>query len=260
MRRIILILGLIAVMGFTACSKQSAKEPEKQQESQAESAATSESTPPTSAQGAATPEQKSPDSSPPVAEAPTPPPAEPDAAAQPAAPMPSEATAPKPAVPKPLVIPAGTVISVRLGEGLSSSDSQNGQSFSGTTLNPISVSGKTVIPASSPVEGTVVSAKKKGKIKGEGELDLALTGITAKGHRYPVKTAVFSSTQKGKGKRTVATTGGGALVGGLIGGGKGAAIGATAGLAGGALTGNKQVELPAESTVSFKLTAPITLK
>jgi hypothetical protein len=56
----------------------------------------------------------------------------------------------------------------------------------------------------------------------------------------------------------------GALIGGLAGGGKGAAIGAIAGAgagtAGTAYTGNKDVVLPAESAVSFKLEQPLEIK
>ena len=78
---------------------------------------------------------------------------------------------------------------------------------------------------------------------------------------------MLSSTVKGKGKRTAATTGGGAaggaLIGGIAGGGKGAAIGAgigaAAGFLGGTFTGNKQIEVPAESALSFTLAQPLTL-
>ena len=132
----------------------------------------------------------------------------------------------------------------------------------------MSVGGRTAFPAGSTVSGTVVSAKAKGRIKGEGELTLALTSITVKGRNYSLHTDVLNSTVKGKGKRTAATTGGGAaggaLIGGLAGGGKGAGIGALvgagAGLVGGAMTGNQQIELPAESALSFRLNAPVTLK
>ena len=56
----------------------------------------------------------------------------------------------------------------------------------------------------------------------------------------------------------------GAIVGGLAGGGKGAAIGvlagAGAGTAGAAFTGNKDIVLPAEATLSFKLLKPLEVK
>jgi hypothetical protein len=58
--------------------------------------------------------------------------------------------------------------------------------------------------------------------------------------------------------------GAGALIGALAGGGKGAAIGALvgggAGTAGSAFTGNRDVTLPAESAVSFKLESPLEIQ
>lgn len=169
--------------------------------------------------------------------------------------------------PKPIVVPAGTVLTVRTGQALSSKASQTGQTFLATLAQPISVGGRPALPSGSTVSGTVVTAKAKGKVKGEGQLDLQLTSISVGGRTYQIQTSVLSSTEKGKGKRTAATTGGGAaagaLIGGLAGGGKGAAIGAVAGAGagfiGGAATGNKQVEYPAETALSFTLSAPLTL-
>jgi len=190
----------------------------------------------------------------------------PEATSQAMAPVPSPSLVEKP-TPQPIVVPAGTVLTVRTGQALSSKTSQAGQTFLATLAQPVSVAGKTALPVGSTVNGTVVTAKEKGKIKGEGELSLALTSISVGGHTYPLKTGVWSSTVKGKGKRTAATTAGGAaggaLIGGLAGGGKGAGIGALvgagAGFAGGALTGNKQIEIPVESALSFTLAASLTL-
>jgi hypothetical protein len=187
--------------------------------------------------------------------------------------QPAQAVAPAPAPPvekpkpQPIVIPAGTRLTIKTGKALGSKSSQTGQTFAGTLAQPVSVEGRAALPAGSSVSGTVLTAKAKGKFKGEGQLDLTLTSIAVRGHTYPIQTAVLSSTQKGKGKRTAVTTGGGAaggaLIGGLAGGGKGAAIGALAGggagLVGGAMTGNKQIEIPAETPLSFTLSAPLTL-
>jgi hypothetical protein len=169
--------------------------------------------------------------------------------------------------PKPIVIPAGTVLTITTGQSLSSKTSTTGQAFPASLALPLSVGERTAIPKGATIYGTVVTAKAKGKIKGEGQLDLTLTSITVRWRTYPIKTNVLSSTEKGKGKRTAATTGGGAaggaLIGGLAGGGKGAGIGALvgagAGLVGGAFTGNKQIEVPAESTLNFTLASPLTL-
>jgi len=175
--------------------------------------------------------------------------------------------APPPPPPEPIVVPSGTTLTVRVSQALGSKTSQTGQTFLATTAQPVSVGGRSAIPSGSTVSGTVLNAKAKGKIKGAGELALVLTSITVRGHTYKITTQVLDNTSKGKGKRTAATTGGGAaggaLIGGLAGGGKGAAIGAVvgagAGLVGGAATGNKQIEIPAESALSFQLAAPLKL-
>jgi BON domain len=169
--------------------------------------------------------------------------------------------------PKPIVVPSGATITITVGQALSSKTSQTGQTFIGTVAQPVSAGGRTAIPAGSTVSGTVVTAKSKGKIKGQGELDLALTSVTVRGQSYNIQTGVLDNTVKGKGKRTAVATGGGAaggaLIGGIAGGGKGAGIGALvgagAGLIGGSLTGNQQIEIPAESALSFRLSAPLTL-
>jgi hypothetical protein len=187
---------------------------------------------------------------------------EPEAVAP--APPPPPVEKPKP---QPLLVPAGTVLTVRTGQALSSKSCQTGQAFLATLAQPVSVKGRSALTAGSTVSGTVVTAKAKGKVKGEGQLDLSLTSISVGGHTYQIQTSVLSSTVKGKGKRTAATTGGGAaggaLIGGIAGGGKGAAIGAgvgaAAGFIGGTLTGNKQIEIPAESALSFTLAQPLTL-
>ena len=169
--------------------------------------------------------------------------------------------------PQPIVVPAGTVLVIRTAQALGSKTSQAGQTFGATLAQPVTVEGRTALPGGSQVSGTVVTAKAKGKVKGEGQLDLKLTSISVGGQSYPIHTVVLSSTVKGKGKRTAATTGGGAaggaLIGGIAGGGKGAAIGAgigaAAGFLGGTFTGNKQIEVPAESALSFTLAQTLTL-
>ncbi len=187
-------------------------------------------------------------------------------AEQAAQPAPAPAPPPPPP-PQPIVVPTGTTLTVRVGQALSSKTSETGQTFTATLAQPVSVQGKPAIPAGSTISGTVVAAKAKGKVKGEGQLDLSLRSITVRGQTYNIQTDVLENTAKGKGSRTAKTTGGGAaggaLIGGIAGGGRGAAIGALAGgavgLAGGAATGNQQIEIPVESALSFRLSAPLTL-
>jgi hypothetical protein len=166
------------------------------------------------------------------------------------------------------VIPAGKVITIRLGEPLSSDKSQEGQSFSGTVAEPVEVEGETVIARGASAHGTVVAAKAMGHFKGGALLQLRLDSVTIRGERRSVQSSLWAQSLKGKGKRsTVAIAGGaglGAALGGIFGGGKGAAIGAAAGAgagtAGAGLTGNKEIRLPAESALRFTLRHSIEVR
>ena len=170
--------------------------------------------------------------------------------------------------PKEVTLPAGTVITVRLASTLGSKTSNTGDHFNATIATPVESGGKVVLPKGAEVLGRVVDAKAQGRFKGGAVLSLALESVTINGDAHDIKTSSVSRYQKGKGKRTAAMigggAGGGALIGGLAGGGKGALIGALlgggAGTAGAAYTGEKDIVLPAESTLSFKLTAPLTVK
>lgn len=172
-----------------------------------------------------------------------------------------------PAPPSPIVVPEGTEIPVILSSSLSSYSNRPGDEFEGSLASSVIVDGQDVIRKGSGVRGTVVDAKKQGAIKGEADLSIRLTSIEIHGRSYHVSTSVYGSTQKGKGKRSAAVTGGGAaigaLIGGLAGGGKGAAIGAGVGAGGGlaasAKTGGKNVEFPAETRITFKLTESLTV-
>jgi hypothetical protein len=197
-----------------------------------------------------------------------------DTGAMPAAAAPEPASAPAPVVqhappppPPPVVVPAGTELTVRLGQELSSKTSQTGSVFTATMANPITVDGQVAIPEGSEATGVVREAKKAGRFKGGATLSVDLTSIVVHGHKYNIQTEFVSQTSTGKGKRTAGMmaggAGAGAAIGGLAGGGKGAAIGALAGVAAGtigAATGNRDIKLPAETALSFKLDSPLTLK
>ncbi|HWC20155.1 MAG TPA: BON domain-containing protein, partial [Terriglobales bacterium] len=177
------------------------------------------------------------------------------------------AAAPPPP-PKPIVVPAGTTLTIRTNQPLGSKTSHTGAVFSGSILTPITIDGEVVIPAGAEVTGIVKEAKKAGKIKGAAVLRLALESVTVQGHTYNLQAEELAQTSTGKGKRSAAVIGGGtglgAVIGGIAGGGKGAAIGALTGAAAGtigaATTGKREIDLPAEAALSFRLAQPLTLK
>lgn len=179
----------------------------------------------------------------------------------PASPAPS-ATAPAPVLE--LVVPSGTHVSVRTTETLSAERSEVGAPFSGVLNAPVTVRGTVAFTRGTSVRGEVTSAKGRGRFKGAGVLGITLTEVGG----YRVQTSEYVVRSKGRGKRTAGFIGGGggigALIGGLAGGGKGALIGglagAGAGTAAGSMTGNRDVVIPSESAVGFRLEGSIRVK
>jgi hypothetical protein len=169
---------------------------------------------------------------------------------------------------EPVVVPAGTAITVSLGSALGSKLSQSGQTFTGSVAKNVLAGNVVAIPQGTNVSGTVTDAKPLGRFAGGAVLAVRLDSIGLNGSNLPVEAAVQTFSAKGKGKRTAVMAGGGAALGGIVGalagGGKGAAIGmaagAGAGTGGAALTGNKDIVLPSESAVTFELSQPLELR
>jgi hypothetical protein len=157
--------------------------------------------------------------------------------------------------------PAGSSLLVRINERLSSRDDDVGTRFTGVLERPLVSHGEVVFERGTPVAGEVVASKGKGRFKGAGDLGIELTAIG----REPVKTSEYEKVDKGEGKRTGAFIGGGgglgALIGGIAGGGKGALIGGLAGAGAGtagAATGRRDVVIPSESVIRFRLRSSVT--
>ena len=170
--------------------------------------------------------------------------------------------------PKPIVVDAGTEIAVTADQSVSSKTSNPGDHFDVSLAAPVVVGGKQVIPSGARATGTVTDAKSAGKFKGNASISVTLSSITVNGQEYDVKTSSVTEAGKGRGKRTAVGAGGGAAIGALIGaiagGGKGAAIGAGAGAgagtAGAAFTGDRDITIPAETKLHFRLKEPLEIK
>lgn len=169
---------------------------------------------------------------------------------------------------EPLVVPAGTAITISLGSAIGSKLSKTGDSFNGSVAKDVLVGSAVAIPQGANVSGSVTDAKALGRFAGGASLQISLNSIEIKGANVPVQASAKSFSEKGKGKRTAVLAGGGAALGGIVGalagGGKGAAIGAAAGAGAGtggaAFTGNKDVVLPAESNVTFELSQALEVR
>lgn len=185
-------------------------------------------------------------------------------------PTPSDTPTPTPTptpAPTPIVIPSGTALSIRTTSAIGTNDSKSNQEFEASLAKPVLSGNEVVIPKGAPVKGVILKSESAGRVKGEGALILQLTSLTLQGKSYKIVTDHAMQQSKSRGKRSAAMIGGGgaagALIGGLAGGGKGAAIGALAGAgagtAGATMTGKRDIVIPAETILDFKLKAPLTL-
>lgn len=171
-------------------------------------------------------------------------------------------------LPTDVTIPSGTGIAIRINQTITAKHSHAGDRFTGALAESISRDRAVVLPRGSRFNGVVTEAHRRGHFKGRSYLGLRLTSLVYNGRTYPIATASITRTKKGKGKRSAAFvgvgTGVGMLAGGLATGGVGLAIGGAAGgglgtlLAG--VTGNRDITIPAESVVRFRLEDDLTVQ
>ncbi len=165
-------------------------------------------------------------------------------------------------------IPSGTELQARLVQAVGSARSTAGEKFEATLHTPVVVGKDVVLPKGTQVTGHVTRAVPSGHLKTPARLALTLDSIEWKGESYPVSTTTFARSAKSHKKRNIALIGGGsgagALIGAVAGGGTGALIGAGAGAAAGTAgayaTGKKDIVLPSETLLTFKLQAPVKVK
>lgn len=156
-------------------------------------------------------------------------------------------------------IPAGTTISVRVIDKLSSEDNQAGDIFHGTLEEPIRVDGRDLYPKGADVSGRVSDAQVSGRLSQPGELDLVLTSVTTGdiSSSLAVEPLVIKGESHAKSNATKIGGGAalGAVIGAIAGGGKGAAVGAGVGGAAGtgaaAATGKKPATVDPEAVLTF---------
>jgi hypothetical protein len=168
-------------------------------------------------------------------------------------------------------LPSGTELTVRTAEDIDSSTAVVNQTFSAIVERDIhGESADVIIPAGSHAV-LVVRQISSGGTTGSPDIVLDMQSMTVSGRRYLVSTADLkedSGTGIGKNKRTAETVGGGAalgtIIGAIAGGAKGAAIGVLVGAAGGAgvevLNKGKDVRVPAETLLRFRLDKPVSLQ
>jgi len=197
---------------------------------------------------------------PPNANAPEapPPPATPPA-------PPSTTPPPAPTAPgSPITLPVGQTLLVRMIDGVDSKKNNVGDVFHASLETDLTLNGVLVARRGADVYGKLAYAQEAGHFSGSSELELELTRMVVDGADYPLVSDDYTLKGKGRGGDTAKKVGGGAvlgaIIGGIAGGGAGAAIGAGVGSAAGAgvqvLTRGKEVKVPSETLLEFKLQQP----
>jgi hypothetical protein len=166
-----------------------------------------------------------------------------------------------------IVLPSGTEIPVRTNDRIDSRDAREDQAFPAQIAEDVpGEDGSIAIPRGSDVSLITRRLEKN------GDITLDVESIMIAGRRFRVSTADQEIDARGENlganKRTGKFVGGGAalgaIVGAIAGGGKGAAIGAVAGAGAGAgaqiITQGKEVHVPAETVLRFRLDRPLKLQ
>lgn len=179
-----------------------------------------------------------------------------------------EASAPEPPVPHVVTLTPGTLLSVRIGESLSSARNQPGDSFLTTLDRPLVIDGFVIAEKGSKVEGRVVEAEPAGRARGLAHLGIELVRIsTSDGQRIRIRTEPYRKDGPSSSGADAAKIGAGAAIGAAIGaiagGGKGAGIGAGVGGAAGTadvlLTRGRPADVPVETRLTFRVQEPVTI-
>ena len=167
----------------------------------------------------------------------------------------------------PVTLPEGTAVHVRLDHSLASNQARSGDEFAATVSEPVVMEGKTVIPEGASVKGRVVDARESGRLMGVPRLRLALTEVDVGGKPYELRTSSTFRVGHSHKKRNLLWIGGsaagGTAIGAIAGGAKGALIGGPVGAGAGTavafLTGKKDIRLPAETPLTFRLSHPVSI-
>jgi BON domain len=166
-----------------------------------------------------------------------------------------------------VIVPYGSVLSVRLAESLGSDINEKGDTFLASLSSPLRIGDRIVVPEGAAVQGKVVEVQNAGRFSGKAMLILELSRLRYNGNTYDLHTNQYSKQGPSQDRRSVLTIAGGAglgaILGAIFGGGKGAAVGAVAGAGTGtgaqAARKGTAIHLPAETRFSFRLEAPFTV-
>ena len=173
------------------------------------------------------------------------------------APAAAPAPAPAPvAQPSSVTLPAGTMLLVRMADGVSSKN-KAGTTFTTKLEYNLVADGVLVVPAGSVIYGKVQSSTQARRAFGKSTLDLRLAQVVVGGSPLPIVTSSFKQAGEASIKKAARGAAAGAAIGAIAGdAGQGAAIGATASL----LKKGQTITVPPGALLEFTLSQPLSVR
>jgi hypothetical protein len=166
------------------------------------------------------------------------------------------------------VVPAGTMLNVRLSHPIYARHSFVGMRVPAFVDNPLfDRGGNKVVPRGSPATLEVVDVRRASNTRGRDRIFLKVESVRVGRRSYAVATNHIEVVGRSEGRRTARNVArgavGGAAVGGMIGGGTGAAVGAATGGTTGAIvsgSGRRNTAVGPETRLQFRLAAPVRIR
>lgn len=183
-------------------------------------------------------------------------------------------------------IAAGTHVLLRMVSSVSTRTAKAGDQVYLQTASPIAEGGQILVPVGTYVQGTVLEAKRSGRVKGRAQIALHLDTMTfANGKAYKIEPHVDSVASDENGQKVIdnegtvkqagnkledagriaVLAGSGAGIGGIAdrswsGAGIGAGIGGAVGVATTLLTRGKEIDLRQGTTLDVIFDHPLTIQ
>lgn len=165
-------------------------------------------------------------------------------------------------------LPAGTAFSAILQNRIATDKNHVGDRISLRVAEPITRSGRTIVPSGAVIKGDVTHIDPAGSIAGGGELTLRFNELVVGSTSYPMSCEPFRLWVTGDAQESVLEIGGGAIagsiIGGILGGQKGAIQGAVIGGAVGTgvavITPGDQLVLEEGLAMTVTLVSPMSIR
>ena len=179
--------------------------------------------------------------------------------------MPVEVAPPRPQL-EHIVVPAASVIGLRVETALSSEKARVEDRVEARVTRDVMVDDRVAIPSGARAIGSVTLVERGGKMKDRARVGVRFhTLALADGSELPINTeAIYREGESPSGdsaRKIGGAAAGGAILGALLGGKKGAVIGGATGAAGGTavvMAGDRNAAtLPAGTVVTIRLAAPV---